>query len=192
MFCCISILNVLRQIVIFFLPVYLLVYAEISVKDIHAFGSKWRDLPPTWPTWPRWREVAAQKIWPVPETVVTVLCIPDDGCFWHLKHVEWICRIINRPLCVASRRTINIYPGSSRLTQFKGTIVFPCKNRTKHLNGLRGKLACVWKVKRGGAYSNHWVSTGHVCTYCMSKLDWLKPFVNTQHMKEVRSNFTAR
>ena len=25
---------------------------------------------------PRWREVAAQ----VPEAVVTVLCVPDDGC----------------------------------------------------------------------------------------------------------------
>jgi len=38
--------------------------------------------------WPRWREVAAQKIWPVPETIVTVLCTPDDGCGWHPKHVE--------------------------------------------------------------------------------------------------------
>ena len=38
--------------------------------------------------------------------VVTVLCTPDDGCGWHPKHVEWICRIINRLLCVASRRTI--------------------------------------------------------------------------------------
>ena len=56
--------------------------------------------------WPRWREVAAQKIWPVPEAVVTVLCTPDDGCGWHTKHVEWTCRIINRTLCVASRWTI--------------------------------------------------------------------------------------
>jgi len=30
--------------------------------------------------WPRWREAAAQKIRPVPETVVTILCTPDDGC----------------------------------------------------------------------------------------------------------------
>ena len=44
--------------------------------------------------WPRWREVAAQKIWPVPEAVVTVLCTPDDWCGWHLKHVEWTCRIV--------------------------------------------------------------------------------------------------
>jgi len=50
-------------------------------------------LPPTWP-WPRWREVAAQKIWPVPEAAVTVLCSPDDGCGWHPKHVERTCRII--------------------------------------------------------------------------------------------------
>ena len=57
-------------------------------------------------TWPRWREVATQKIWPVPEAVVTVLCIPDDGCGWHPNHVEWACRIINRLLCVASRWTI--------------------------------------------------------------------------------------
>ena len=56
------------------------------------------------------REVAAQKIWPVPEAVVTVLCTPDDGCGWHPKHVEWTCRIINRLLCVASRWTVtNIY-----------------------------------------------------------------------------------
>jgi len=42
----------------------------------------------------------------VPETVVTVLCTPDDGCGWHPKHVEWTCRIINRLLCVAFRWTI--------------------------------------------------------------------------------------
>jgi len=29
--------------------------------------------------WPRWMEVAARKICPVPEAVVTVLCTPDDG-----------------------------------------------------------------------------------------------------------------
>jgi len=56
--------------------------------------------------WPRWWEVAAQKLWPVPEAVVTVLCTPDDECGWHPKHVEWTCRIINRLLCVASRWTI--------------------------------------------------------------------------------------
>jgi len=56
--------------------------------------------------WPRWREVAAQKVWPVPEAVVTVLCAPDDGCGWHPKHVQWTCRIISRLLRVASRWTI--------------------------------------------------------------------------------------
>ena len=56
--------------------------------------------------WPRWREVATQKIWPVPEAVVTVLCTPDGGCGWHTKHVEWTCRILNRLFCVASRWTI--------------------------------------------------------------------------------------
>jgi len=56
--------------------------------------------------WLRWREVAAQKIWPVPEAVVTILCAPDDGCGWNSKHVEWTCRIIYRLLCVASRWTI--------------------------------------------------------------------------------------
>ena len=45
--------------------------------------------------WPRWREVAAQKIWPVLEAAVTVLCTPDDGRGWHPKHVEWTCRIID-------------------------------------------------------------------------------------------------
>ena len=38
--------------------------------------------------WPRWREVAAQKIWPVPKAVVTLLCTPDDGCGWRPKHVD--------------------------------------------------------------------------------------------------------
>ena len=56
--------------------------------------------------WPQWREVAAQKIRPVPEAVVRVLCYPDYGCGWHPKHVEWTCRIINRLLCVTSRWTI--------------------------------------------------------------------------------------
>jgi len=61
--------------------------------------------------WPRWREVVAQKIWPVLEVVVTVLCTPDDGCGWHPKHVEWTCRIINKLLCVATRwTTITIVP----------------------------------------------------------------------------------
>ena len=61
-------------------------------------------------SWTRWREAAAQKIWPVPEAVVRVLCTPDGGCGWHPKHIEWTCRIINRLLCVASRWTIiNIY-----------------------------------------------------------------------------------
>ena len=55
---------------------------------------------------PRWTDVVAQKLWPVTEAVVTVLCTPDDGCVWHPKHVEWTCRIINRLLCVASRWTI--------------------------------------------------------------------------------------
>ena len=39
--------------------------------------------------------VAAQRIWPVVEAVVTVLCTPDDGCSWHPKHVEWTCRKID-------------------------------------------------------------------------------------------------
>jgi len=60
--------------------------------------------------WPRWSDVAAQKIWPVPDAVVTVLCTPDDECGWHPKHVEWTCRVINRLLCVACCWTvINIY-----------------------------------------------------------------------------------
>ena len=70
----------------------------------HAFLCRY--LPPSWPSWPRWREVAAQKIWPVSEAVVTVLFTPDDGCGWHLKHIEWTCRIINRLFCVASRWAI--------------------------------------------------------------------------------------
>ena len=48
-------------------------------------------------------DVSAQKIWPIPEAVVTVLCTPDDGCGWHPNHVEWTCRITSRLLCVASR-----------------------------------------------------------------------------------------
>ena len=59
--------------------------------------------------WPRWREVTVQKMWPVPDAVVTVLCTPDDGCGWHPKSVEWTCRIINRLLCVASRLDNYLY-----------------------------------------------------------------------------------
>ena len=36
------------------------------------------------------------------EAIFKVLCTPDDGCGWRLKHVQWTCRIINRLLCVAS------------------------------------------------------------------------------------------
>ena len=50
-------------------------------------------LPPSKLAWPRWRKEAAQKIWPGPEAVVTVLCTPDDGFGWDPKHVEWTCRI---------------------------------------------------------------------------------------------------
>ena len=32
------------------------------------------------PIGPRWREVALQVLLPVPEAVVTVFSIPDDGC----------------------------------------------------------------------------------------------------------------
>jgi len=59
---------------------------------------------------PRGWEVTIQKMWPVPEPAFTVLCTPDDGYGWHLKHVESTCRLINRLLCVASHWTIiNIY-----------------------------------------------------------------------------------
>jgi len=77
---------------------------EVSCHAVFFFWCSY--LPPTWPSWPRWREVAAQKIWPVSEAVVTVLCTLDDGCGWHPKHVEWTCRTINRLFFVASRWTI--------------------------------------------------------------------------------------
>ena len=38
--------------------------------------------------WPRWRKVVAQILRPVPESAVTVLCTPDDGCDGHPKHIE--------------------------------------------------------------------------------------------------------
>ena len=58
----------------------------------------------------KWPSLATLEggIWPVPEAVVTVLCAPDDGCGWHPKYVEWICRTINRLLSVASGWTIII------------------------------------------------------------------------------------
>ena len=73
-----------------------------TVTTASGTGHIFVQLPPSNVTKPRWREVAAQ----VPETVVTVLCTPDDGCGWHPKHVEWTCRIIYRLLCVASCWTI--------------------------------------------------------------------------------------
>jgi hypothetical protein len=72
----------------------------------------------------RWREVAAQKMWPVPETVVTVFCTPDDGCGWRPKHVEWTCRTINRLFCVASRWTIIINVHDTTLSQMKYILVY--------------------------------------------------------------------
>ena len=33
-------------------------------------------------------QVVTQLLWPVPEAAVTVLCIPDDRCDGHPKHVE--------------------------------------------------------------------------------------------------------
>ena len=59
--------------------------------------------------WPRWSEVAAQKKTPVPEAVVTVLCIPHDGCGWHPKHLMWTYRIINRLLVLQLVRQLLIY-----------------------------------------------------------------------------------
>jgi len=59
-------------------------------------------LPPPWPS----LATVEGGSCTVPETVVTVLCTPDDGCGWHPKHVECTCRIINRLLCVASRWAI--------------------------------------------------------------------------------------
>jgi len=61
--------------------------------------------------WSRRREVTAQKIWPGPETAVTVLYAPDGGCGWHMKHVEWTCGIINRVLFAGSRWKLLIYFG---------------------------------------------------------------------------------
>jgi len=58
-------------------------------------------LPPTWPS----LATLEGGRFTVPETVFTVLCIPDVGCGWHPKHVEWTCRIINRLFCVASSWT---------------------------------------------------------------------------------------
>ena len=39
-------------------------------------------------TWPRWKKVAPTIIGPVSEAVDTVLCVHDDGCRKHPKHVE--------------------------------------------------------------------------------------------------------
>ena len=64
-------------------------------------------LPPTWPSLATLEGGSCtQKIWLVPEAVVTVLCTPDDGCCWHPKHVQWTCRTKNALLFVASRWTI--------------------------------------------------------------------------------------
>ena len=60
--------------------------------------------------WPRWSEVAARPYdlyqW------LSILYTLDDGCRWHLKHVEWYCSKMKYKLhIVASRWTfINPYP----------------------------------------------------------------------------------
>ena len=53
-------------------------------------------LPSTWPSLAMFEGGSCT----VPEAVVTVLCIPDDGCGCHPKHVEGTCRKINRLLCI--------------------------------------------------------------------------------------------
>jgi len=106
-------------------------------------------LPPSVATWPRWRGVAVQKIWPVPEAVVTVLCTPDDGCIWHPKHVEWTRRIINRLLCCISldsywyrspmHGTINI-----KCITVCYTLVQTMIARTKMVNKSTLEMKVVW------------------------------------------------
>ena len=39
------------------------------------------------PSTPRQRKVA-ETVWPVPDAVIIVICSPDDGWSYHLKHVE--------------------------------------------------------------------------------------------------------
>ena len=96
--------------------------------------------------WLRWNEVAVQKICPVPEAVVTVLCTPDDGCSWHPNHVEWTCRIIKRLLYVASRWTIiNIktqYCENCSHTTFIGEIT----STTKQIDGNLLKKRVFWGI----------------------------------------------
>jgi len=46
------------------------------------------------PMWPSLATLEVRSC--TPEAVVTVLCTPDDGCGWHPKHVQWICRTINK------------------------------------------------------------------------------------------------
>ena len=95
---------------------------------------------------PFWREVAAQKLWPVPEAVVTVLCTTDDGCCWHPKHVEWTCRIINRLLCVAPRWTIiNII---IRHLSLGNELCIPITDIRRLTTGIRSEICVVRRFRR--------------------------------------------
>jgi len=82
-------------------------------------------LPPTWPSWPCWREVAAQKIWSVPEAVGTAVAqwlrrcatnwkvagsIPEDviGIFhWHNPSDRTMALGSTQPLTEMSTRSIS-------------------------------------------------------------------------------------
>jgi len=50
----------------------------IKLTTASGTGHMFVQLPPSnVAKWSCWREVAAQKLWPVPEAVVTVWCTPD-------------------------------------------------------------------------------------------------------------------
>jgi len=154
----------------------------------------------------RWREVAAQKIWPVPEAVVTVLCTPDDGCGWHPKHVQWTWRIINRLLCVASRWTIIniaiVRPNARNGSDLEVTysLFLLSFNSPFRLTGSRCdvKIAttAINKPPLRSQYTavegllvNCSNSASHIAFYCTGWMwcDWLKiEFWNTRHLNEVR------
>jgi len=70
------------------------------------------------------------------EAVVKVLCTPDNGCCWRLKHVQWTCRTINRLLRVAFRWAV-INPLNAELNPICHLLALLVAHHILHISRIR-------------------------------------------------------
>jgi len=100
--------------------------------------------------WPRWREVAAQKIWPVPEDAVTVLCIPNDG------YARWS----RGSVLAVSTQVCGLKPGRSRRKKILSTPSFG--GEVKPPVPCRRFAACKRSLNLRGSRNLGKITTGHL------------------------------